>query len=219
MIAHIHIAGIASSLSDETQQILSVVGNALRRVHTSHRHDAKKRILKEERERNIEEDVRQRQARVKEGTWHDGRLDCVSGNGIMCELGVGDESWDRDVSADSVPTNLEQESRRQEKQQLANKQAEEDTRRKTTEADIKAINALPIVVIRNFESKVAGGMGLTAKTNSREEVLNVLADWAGSLVENKVAHVIFISDNRENAKRLSGGVSDQILFMHLLMVT
>jgi len=50
------------------------------------------------------------------------------------------------------------------------------------------------VVIRNYASK--GGV-------NREELLGVLASWAATLAENQVAHVIVISDNRENAKRLA----------------
>ncbi|KAF5358522.1 hypothetical protein D9756_001759 [Leucocoprinus leucothites] len=195
--------GLSSSLSDEIQQMLSIVGKGLHRVYVSHRHNAQKRILKEDHQRKLEQEVRRRQAMIKEGTWHDGRLDCISGNGIMSELGVGDELWDSENdTADSVFTDMKQESLHEEKQQAANKQAAEDSKKKT-EADLEATGALPIVVIRNFESKAVGGMGITTKSNSREEVLNVLANWAGSLVENQVAHVIVISDNRENAKRLS----------------
>lgn len=186
--------------------MLSIVGKALHRVYVSHRHDAQKRVLKEEHQRKVEEAIRRRQARMKEGTWHDGRLDCVSGNGIMSELGIGDEAWDSEqVAIDSLSANLEKVSLHDDKS-AANKQAEE-TGKKITEAHIEAIIAMPIIVIRNFEVKAGYGMGLAAKADSREEILNVLANWAGSLVENQVAHVIVISDNRENAKRLSRGVS------------
>ncbi|KAG8967252.1 mitochondrial escape protein 2 [Tulasnella sp. 419] len=56
------------------------------------------------------------------------------------------------------------------------------------------IEAMPVVVIRNFAIKNAG---------KREDLLTVLADWAAALVENRVAHVIVISDNRENMRRLA----------------
>ncbi|KXN90467.1 Mitochondrial escape protein 2 [Leucoagaricus sp. SymC.cos] len=204
--------GLASSLSDETQQMLSVVGKALHRVYISHRHGTQKRIQKEEHQHKVEESIKRRQAMMKEGTWHDGRLDCISGNGIMSELGIGDELWDSEnTAADSVFTDLEKDSEEYEEQQVINKRAEEGSRKKKTEADVEAISALPIVVIRNFESKNIGGMGLTAKADSREEVLNVLANWAGSLVENQVAHVIVISDNRENAKKLSKALGSKPL--------
>ncbi|KAF8754138.1 RNA12 protein [Rhizoctonia solani] len=52
---------------------------------------------------------------------------------------------------------------------------------------------LPIVVITNYQPQGA----------KREEVLNVLAEWAAKLVEDKVAHVIFVCINRENTKRVA----------------
>lgn len=196
---------MSSSLPDQIQQILTVAGRALHRVYLSHRRNAQKRVLNEENARKAAEGVERIRARLKAGIWHDGRLDCVSGNGVMSELGVGDEPWDsNDSDSRSALVDLEKDSLQQEKQQAVNKQAKEDTR-KRAEADVEAVGALPIVVIRNFDSKAIGGMGLAANANSREDVLNVLANWAGSLVENQVAHVIVISDNRENAKRLAKG--------------
>ncbi|KAG8903451.1 mitochondrial escape protein 2 [Tulasnella sp. 403] len=58
----------------------------------------------------------------------------------------------------------------------------------------ETINALPLVIIRNFEVKSAG---------KREDLLSVLADWVATLVEHRVAHVVVVSDNRENMRRLA----------------
>lgn len=58
----------------------------------------------------------------------------------------------------------------------------------------ESINALPVVILSGFEAKNAG---------KKEDLLDVIAAWAASLVENKVAHVIVISDNRENMRRLA----------------
>ncbi|KAJ3791478.1 RNA12 protein-domain-containing protein, partial [Lentinula aff. detonsa] len=55
-------------------------------------------------------------------------------------------------------------------------------------SEIQAVEALPIVVIRNFAGKAV-----------REDLLNGLAQWATKLAENQIAHVIVISDNRENS--------------------
>ncbi|KAF9452822.1 hypothetical protein P691DRAFT_771933 [Macrolepiota fuliginosa MF-IS2] len=189
--------GLSSSLSDQIQQILNVVGGALHRVYVSRRQDTQKRVIKEENDRKAAEEVERRRAKIKDGTWHDGRLDCVSGNGIMCELGVGDEMWDSD---DTVAGSVLEKGG---EQGVADKQAEEETQKKRTEMDVEAIGALPIVIIRNFDSKAFGGTGLLASGATREDVLNVLANWAGSLVDNQLAHVIVISDNRENAKKLA----------------
>jgi len=194
-------AGLASSLSEEIHQMLSVVSQALRNVFLSHRNNAQKRAFEEERQRNLEDEKKRRQARVKDGTWHDGRLDCVSGNGIISELGIGDELWSSEsVITDSVLTDLKQNSPHE-------KQFEARENKKTG-VGAESDSALPIVVIRNFEPKAIGGM---SKTNSRGDILNVIANWAGSLAENQVAHVIVISDNRENAKELSRGESSKFI--------
>ncbi|CAE6410859.1 unnamed protein product [Rhizoctonia solani] len=57
----------------------------------------------------------------------------------------------------------------------------------------EAIDDLPIVLITNYQ----------LQGTKREEVLNVLAEWAAKLVEDKVAHVIFVCVNRENTKRVA----------------
>ncbi|KAH7341824.1 RNA12 protein-domain-containing protein [Rhizoctonia solani] len=57
----------------------------------------------------------------------------------------------------------------------------------------EALDNLPIVLITNYQP-------LGAK---RDELLNVLAEWAAKLVEDKVAHVIFVCVNRENTKRVA----------------
>ena len=183
--------------------MLSVVSQALRNVFLSHRNNAQKRAFEEERQRNLEDEKKRRQARVKDGTWHDGRLDCVSGNGIISELGIGDELWSSEsVITDSVLTDLKQNSPHE-------KQFEARENKKTG-VGAESDSALPIVVIRNFEPKAIGGM---SKTNSRGDILNVIANWAGSLAENQVAHVIVISDNRENAKELSRGESSKFIIV------
>jgi len=181
--------------------MLSVVSQALHNVFLSHRNNAQKRAFEEERQRKLEDEKKRRQARVRDGTWHDGRLDCVSGNGIISELGIGDELWSSEsVITDSVLTDLKQNS-------LHEKQFEARENKKTG-VGAESDSALPIVVIRNFEPKAIGGM---SKTNSRGDILNVIANWAGSLAENQVAHVIVISDNRENAKELSRGESSKFI--------
>ncbi|KAG7086673.1 hypothetical protein E1B28_002613 [Marasmius oreades] len=70
----------------------------------------------------------------------------------------------------------------------------EDAKRKHSKDDFSTVQSLPIVVVRNFAVK--GGL-------SREQVMDVLAKWAAKLAESQIAHVIVISDNRENSKRLA----------------
>lgn len=85
----------------------------------------------------------------------------------------------------------------------------------------EAVDDLPIVLITNYQPQGA----------KREELLNVLAEWAAKLVEDKVsllsrgykaasnpdrywrvgilqiAHVVFVCVNRENTKRVAKGES------------
>ena len=80
-----------------------------------------------------------------------------------------------------------------------NEEAEETKKKQRSEEDLQAIEAMPIVILKGCESK--GGSA------RREELLNALAGWAAALAENQVAHVIVVSDNRENAKQLARGQS------------
>ncbi|KAL0577896.1 mitochondrial escape protein 2 [Marasmius crinis-equi] len=70
----------------------------------------------------------------------------------------------------------------------------EKARKQRSYEEILAVKSLPIVVIRNFAIK--GGL-------NREQVMDVLAKWAAKLAESQIAHVVVISDNRENSKRLA----------------
>lgn len=117
-----------------------------------------------------------RRERMLRGIWHDGRLDCVAGNGIMSELGFGDElltdadmdGWHGNATEMAViGATMEN-----------HKDAEEKERKLRSVDDTQAVGALPIVVIRNFAAK--GG-------TNREELLSVLATWAASLAENQVS--------------------------------
>ena len=57
------------------------------------------------------------------------------------------------------------------------------------------IKALPVVVIKNFATK----------TPFTERLVTVLAEWSASLAEGGVAHVVVLSDNRENGRKLAKG--------------
>ncbi|KAG9096084.1 mitochondrial escape protein 2 [Ceratobasidium sp. 370] len=46
-------------------------------------------------------------------------------------------------------------------------------------------------------------IAFTFSRAKREELLNVLAEWAAKLVEDKIAHVVFVCVNRENTKRVA----------------
>jgi hypothetical protein len=63
-----------------------------------------------------------------------------------------------------------------------------------TEID-EEIRALPVIVIKNYASK----------TQFTDELVTVLAEWSAGLVDNGVAHVVVMSDNRDNGRKLEKG--------------
>lgn len=163
------LAGITSSLVDQLNQILNVVARGLKGVSDSHRAHSRRKIDAERRREAILAQERILSDKITEGTWHDGRLDCVAGNGVMSELGIGDELMDSSSDASiaqqgSTPEDAEKQGKREAESQV----------------DIDGVKALPIVVIRNYSSKIGA---------TREELLNILANWAASLVEGQVSLV------------------------------
>ncbi|KAJ7697124.1 RNA12 protein-domain-containing protein [Mycena olivaceomarginata] len=174
-------ANLSSTLPEQVREMLAVVRRSLKHVKSSHQRYTIRQIRGRARVEDSEHIHAARSERIQRGTWHDGRLDCVAGNGIMAELGIGDERMGDD---NVVLPRIEPEGGRE----------DVDTRRKQkSKAEIAAAEGLPIVVLRNFD----------ARGSSREEIYDVLAEWAAGLVENQLAHVIVISDNRENTKRLA----------------
>ncbi|TFK55018.1 hypothetical protein OE88DRAFT_1779208 [Heliocybe sulcata] len=180
-------AGFSTSLTDQVKQVLEVTGTALRKVTASYRENIQRQVKNRqlEEQRQLEEE-RKRQ-RIQNGEWHDPRLDCIAGNGVMSELGIGDEPMEGDRDPSAAAGDNEEE-----KQQKEEMKKESERQQKSIE-DVQAVEALPIVILKNFESKSGG----------KEEVVGVLAQWAVALAEGQVAHVIVASDNRENAKLLT----------------
>ncbi|KAG0706364.1 RNA12 protein-domain-containing protein [Suillus ampliporus] len=186
-------AGFTSSLEEQLKRILEVVGTALKQVDHSLRDSAQRSVkAAQEAEARQVENARTR-ARIRAGTWHDPRLDCIAGNGIISELGVGDELLEGDdgelTSFDAMEKELVHLNGGGEK---ANE--EELVRQRRSAEDVQAVRTLPIVIIKNYAAR--GGA-------YKEELLSVLAQWAATLAENQIAHVIMVSDNRENAKLLT----------------
>ncbi|KAJ7756804.1 RNA12 protein-domain-containing protein [Mycena maculata] len=188
-------ANLSSTLPDQVRDMLSVVRMGLKSVNASHQREVQREMR---RQAQAEEGARLATVRLKKilrGTWHDGRLDCVAGNGVMCELGVGDELMDDD---DAVAfTRPEGEERDGEKR----RDKQDSKKNQKGKVEMEAVGSLPVVVIRNF----------AARGSDHEEIYDVLAEWAVSLVENQFAHVVVISDNRENFKRLAKALQSKPL--------
>jgi hypothetical protein len=149
----------------------------------------------------MEEERHRRLDLIKRGAWHDGRLDCVAGNGVMSELGYGEEpTLDTDLFAakvappmmdDTAPIAGEAVPPTFESLPLIPLPVEDKS---ATDVDEEAefIKTLPIVVLQNFAQKAGKG-----------DVWNVLAEWGSSLVENRIAHVIVVTDTSIATKALT----------------
>lgn len=149
-----------------------MVTSAITSVAATHMDSVRHEVLKEDQKRAQEADAEITQDRIRRGIWHDGRLDCVAGNGVMSELGIGDELFgDADaIVPKSTAATTEGENASHEKQGKAT-----DKEHQQSAADAQAVKALPVVIIRNYELK------------GNEVVLKALAQWAASLAENKVS--------------------------------
>ena len=126
--------------------------------------------------RELEADRLRRE--IREGRWHDGRIDCVAGNGVISELGVGIERFDYGEEED----------------RFGEETAASDLRtHKLKSQDVDAVRALPIIVLKNFSSSMSRSSPL------KDEMLDVLAEWAVKLSENQVSgflpKVLYIGDS------------------------
>ncbi|KAJ7684746.1 RNA12 protein-domain-containing protein, partial [Mycena polygramma] len=176
-------ANLSSTLPDQVREMLAVVRTGLESVGSSRQQEVMREIRREAQAKERARMGAVKIEKIRRGVFHDGRIDCVAGNGVMSELGIGDERMDDD---DDVAFTQEAEKDR--------RLEDQDTRKKQMgKAEMEAVGSLPIVVVRNF----------AARGSNREEIYDVLAEWVASLVENQLAHVVVISDNRENSKRLA----------------
>ena len=154
-------------------QVLDVVATGLRRVGVSRRKEAENRINNVQNRAKATVEEAHRRERVRHGVWHDGRIDCVAGNGVISELGVGVERFGEDDEDSKY-----QERHDDKNANVATLSKLDDKvwreREYRSEHDVKA---LPVVVIKRF--------GADAKPG-KMEVLNSLAEWAAGLVSNRV---------------------------------
>ncbi|WRT67442.1 uncharacterized protein IL334_004413 [Kwoniella shivajii] len=201
-------AGFSTPVDQQLRQMLEIVGGALKDVSTHAQQEHKQEVqhLKDDADIAIE---RERQKRlIARGGWHDGRLDCIAGNGVMAELGVGDEPYfegDLDLAPpplmdDIAPIKGEAVPPTSASLPMPQKASVEEAAAKAAQAaataDLDAeseeIKSLPIVVLKNFAQKTAKG-----------DLWAVLSEWGASLVENKVAHVIVVTEGATATKALT----------------
>jgi len=188
------IAGFSTPVDQQLRAILEVVGGALKDVSHNAQEDHKR---KQEREKNrivMQAAKAERRELIARGGWHDGRLDCIAGNGLMSEVGLGDEpTTEKDLSAkiplidDIAP--IQGEGAPPSPSSLPIVPAEKI---RPLDEDSEAIKTLPIVVLKNFAQKSARG-----------DLWTVLSEWGAGLVENKVAHVIVVTEGATATKALT----------------
>ena len=164
-------------MSEQLKQILEVVGKGRRGVNTSYQKQQQYQNDQAQKDTLRATEEAKTIDKIREGIWHDPRLDCIAGNGVMSELGIGDE-WFGAADADPKSFAIEEiplQNFSTEKTELGSK---EGTKKQTTLDDLTSVEAMPIVILRGFDSRGGGAR--------REELLEVLTQWAASLAENQV---------------------------------
>jgi hypothetical protein len=185
------------------RQVLEIVAGALKDTTTHIRDNHKRKRQDEADELKMDEERLRRLDLIKRGAWHDGRLDCVAGNGVMSELGYGEEPTLRTdlmaakpsvpliddvapIAGEAVPPTSDS------LRLITPTPAEEEKSSSDVDEEAEFIKTLPIVVLQNFAQKAGKG-----------DVWNVLAEWGSSLVENRIAHVIVVTDSSIATKALT----------------
>lgn len=171
-----------------------MVGGALKDVSNNAQEDHRKQQIHEKNRIEMQAERAHRREMIMRGGWHDGRLDCIAGNGIMSEVGLGDEpTTENDLSAniplidDIAP--IQGEGAPPSPSSLPIVPAEKI---RPLDEDSEAIRTLPIVVLKNF-----------AQRSARGDLWTVLSEWGAGLVENKVAHVIVVTEGATATKALT----------------
>ncbi|KAA1474837.1 hypothetical protein DENSPDRAFT_841477 [Dentipellis sp. KUC8613] len=182
-------AGLSSTLSDQLEQILTTVSTALRSAAETRAQHAKSVRMDEQHARERKAQEEQVRERMQSRTWWDVRMGTLAGSGIMSELALGEEPFSDVDNEPRTPGSADSEKGKE----------------SAKVPDTQVIDVLPIVVLKNFET----GPGRDMK----EEVVNVLAHWAATLIEGQIAHVVVVSNNRENSKRMAKALPSKPLNM------
>ena len=177
-------AGFATPVDQQLRSILEIVGGALKDVSNHARQEHREEVEREKDRVTIRAEHARRRDLIARGGWHDGRIDCLCGNGIISELGLGVEPTDE---TDLSPPNIAMRAFTIDDKNIETKTADADL-----DAESELIRTLPIVVLKNFAQKSARG-----------ELWTVLSEWGANLVENRVAHVIVVAEGATAIKSLT----------------
>ncbi|EIM82494.1 exonuclease [Stereum hirsutum FP-91666 SS1] len=218
-------AGFSTSLTDQTKNILEITGTALTSLQASNRksfEEQSKRntrnkdsaakgglvgrvkgwfgatnenvdgaVGKEKLEREVKEKVEETTEKGEEVEKAEGVLEGVRRSGqdvyrVATGIPTGTVSKVREwVGYNSSSESSSEPAKDDKAEEGGSGEASRN------EDDVHAVKALPIVVLKNYNA------------GKRDDVLDVLGQWAAGLVDNQIAHVVVLSDNRENSKRLA----------------
>ena len=157
-------AGFSTSVDVQIKQVLDVSASALKSLADEAK-DSRERASTLERQRiEMAADEAHFVANVRNGMVHDGRLDCVSASGIMGELGMGLERSEYYSEIYGPSSNAK-----------ANQATIMETEGRSSTADI---DQMPIIIIKGFDAKDSGTTAV---------LWTAMADWAATLVENRVS--------------------------------
>lgn len=85
-------AGFSSSVETQVKQILTISASALKDIADNTKAEQAQAFMAAEDRRKSKEDRSLIRKILERDGLRDGRIDCVSGNGVMSELGVGLEA-------------------------------------------------------------------------------------------------------------------------------
>ena len=177
-----------------------MVGRALKEVSANKTKRHNEQVEHEKDLISTRKEQAHRRELITRGGWHDGRIDDVCGNGLISELGLGQEpSFENDLESiiplidDIAPIHGEAVPPSAASMPPVPVKTEA---KPISDADLDAeadfIKTLPIIVLQNFALKSARG-----------DLWNVLSEWGASLIENRVAHVIVVTEGPTATKTLT----------------
>lgn len=150
-------------MEEQLKQVLDVTSLALKRIHASRSLASQSLVTAAQVEVDREHALAVRRKRLMKGdeVWRDVRMDSVAGldfgGGGLGDLGMEPDDESEPLDA-SVPS-------------------VDDGEGKGKEAGGEVYGDVPIVVLKNYDGKGSG---------KREEVLNALAGWVGTLIGDGV---------------------------------
>ncbi|EIW66338.1 hypothetical protein TREMEDRAFT_40986 [Tremella mesenterica DSM 1558] len=187
-------AGFSTPVDQQLRQMLEIVGGALKDVSSKAREDHARSVQYKREQELVAADHARRREMIIRGGWHDGRLDCIAGNGPIAELGMGIEPFSESdlISTPFSPSTTGNPTASENPITPSTDLKSEGTGDMDIDAESEFIRTLPIVVLKNFSQKTAKG-----------DLWSVLAEWGASLVDGRVAHVIVVTESAPALKSLT----------------